>query len=151
VRDEDRRAALHDALEAAEDSLLCVGIDAGECVVEDEDSGVADDGTRDGGALLLTAGEGEPTFADFGVEAFRKFEDLSTDVGDGGGFFDLFGGSFRCAECDVLADGFGEKECLLRDEADAFTQRGQSEVADGLAVDQDGAGGRIMEAGDQAD
>jgi len=69
-------------------------------------------------------------------------------VGDGGGFFDLLGRGFGSAEGDVLADGLGEEEGLLGDEADALTQRGQGEVADGLAVDQDGSGRGVVEAGD---
>ena len=53
--------------------------------------GVADDGAGDGGALLLAAGEGEAAFADLGVEAFGELENFGADVGDGGGFLDLFG------------------------------------------------------------
>src|SRR5438874_4173190 len=69
VGDEDGGAAFHDAVEAAEDPLFGVGVDAGQGVVEDENFGVADDGAGDSCALFLTAGEGESTLADLGVEA----------------------------------------------------------------------------------
>ena len=65
----------------------------------------------------------KPRSPTIGVEAAGKLEDLGADVGDGGGVFDLFGGGFGAAEGDVLADGFGEEEGLLRDEADAFAER----------------------------
>ncbi len=124
VGDEDGGAAFHDSLEAAEDSLFGVGVDAGEGIVEDEDLWIADDGAGDGGALLLAAGEGEAAFADFGVEAFGEFENLGADVSDGGGFLNLLGRCVGSAEGDVLADGLGEEECLLRDEADVVAQVG---------------------------
>ena len=76
VGDEDGGATFHDSLQAAEDALFGVGVDAGEGVVEDEDFGIADDGAGDGGALLLAAGEGESALADLGVEAFGELENL---------------------------------------------------------------------------
>ena len=42
------------------------------------------------------------------------------DVGDGGGVFDLLVGGVGDAEGDVVADGVGEEEGLLRDEADGW-------------------------------
>ena len=76
VGDEDRGAALHDFAQAGEDLLLGVGVDGGQCVVEDEDAGVAEHGAGDGGALLLAAGEGDAALADHGVEAAGEFENL---------------------------------------------------------------------------
>src|SRR5205823_396707 len=146
VGDEDGGAAFHDAVEAAEDPLFGVGVDAGQGVVEDKNFGVADDGAGDSCALFLTAGEGESTLADLGVEAFGEFENFITDVGDGGGFLHLFGGRVGSAEGDVLANGFGEEEGLLRDEADALAQCGQYEIADGAAVDENASRCCIVEA-----
>ena len=111
--------------------------------------GIADDGAGDGGALLLAAGEGDSALADHGVEAAGEFEDLGRDVGDGGGVFDLFGGGVGRAEGDVVADGVGEEEGLLGDEADVFAKLGEWEEADGFAVDEDGAGDGVLQAGDE--
>ena len=55
------------------------------------------------------------------------------------------------AEGDVLADGVGEEEGLLRDEADVVAESATREVADGLTVDEDGSGSGVVEARDQAD
>ena len=148
--DEDGGAALHNGAEAVEDAFFGVGIDAGERVVEDEDARVADDGAGDGGALLLTAREGDAAFADHGVEALGELEDLGGDVGDGGGFLDLFGSCLGNTEGDVLANGLGEEEGLLGDEAYVFAQGVEGETANRFSVDEDRAGSGIVEAGDEA-
>ncbi len=149
--DEDGGAALHDLTEAGEDALFGVGIDRGEGVVEDEDARVADDGSGDGGALFLAAGESDSALANHGLEAAGELEDLVSDVGDGGGLFDLLGGGVRGAEGDVVADGVGEEEGLLRDEADVSAEGLEGEGADGAVVDEDGAGVGVLEAGDEVD
>lgn len=150
VGDEDGGPALHDGAKAVEDALFGVGVDAGEGVVEDEDARVADDGAGDGGALLLAAGEGDAALADHGVEALGELEDLGGDVGDGGGFLDLFSSCLGDTEGDVLADGLGEEEGLLRDVAYVFAQGVEGEAADGFSVDEDGTGSGIVKAGDEA-
>jgi len=149
VGNKDGRAAFHDVAEAREDALFGVGVDAGKGVVEDEDAGVADDGAGDGGTLLLAAGEGDAALADHGVEAAGKFEDLGGDVGDGGGLFDLVGGGVGRAEGDVVADGVGEEEGLLGDEADVLAKVGEGKRADGTVIDEDGAGGGVLQAGNE--
>ena len=55
MRDEDRGAATHDFAQMIEDFFFGVGVDAGERVVEDEDTRVAQDGPRDRSALLALA------------------------------------------------------------------------------------------------
>jgi hypothetical protein len=149
VGDEDSRAALHDSLEAGEDLFFGVGVYGGQCVVEDEDAGVADYGSGYGGALLLAAGEGETALAYHGVEAAGEFEDLVSDVGDGGGFFDLLVGGGGNSEGYVVADGVGEEVGLLGDEADVLTETLEGDGADGSVVDQDTAGGGVEQAGDE--
>src|ERR1700720_1042477 len=64
VRNQNRGSAVHHAAEAGEDALFSLCIDAGKGVVEDEDARVADDGAGDGGALLLSAREGDAALAD---------------------------------------------------------------------------------------
>src|SRR5205823_2084841 len=88
---------------------------------------------------------------DFSIEAFGEFENFGADVGYGGSFFNLLGRGIRFAEGDVLADGLGEKECFLRNEADAFAQCGQGEVANGLAVDENSSRRGVVEAGNERD
>ena len=52
---------------------------------------------------------------------------------------------------DVVADGGGEEEHVLLDGADGLPQGGEGGVADVYAVDGDGAGGDVVEAGHEAD
>ena len=147
--DEDGGAAFHDVAEAGEDALFGVGIDRGQGVVEDEDAWVADDGSGDGGALFLSAGEGDSAFTDHGVKAAGEFEDFGGDVGDGGGLLDLLGGGVGCTEGDVVTDGIGEEEGLLGHEADVAAEGLEGEGADGAVVDEDGAGDGVLKAGDE--
>ncbi len=51
--------------------------------------GIEEDGSGDGGALLLASGEGDAALAYDGAEAGGEFEDLVGDVGGAGGGFDL--------------------------------------------------------------
>src|SRR5579862_7505674 len=81
VRDEDGGAAAHHVAQMVENLVFGVSVDAGERVVEDEDLGIANKGAGNGGALLLSAGEGDAAFAHHGVVAFGKALDVGCDVG----------------------------------------------------------------------
>ena len=155
VGDEDGGASAHDFAEVVEDFVFGVGVDAGEGVVEDEDAWAAEQGAGDGGALLLASGEGDAAFADRRVVAFGEAFDVLGDVGGFGGGFDVvklrLAVFLRYAEGDVFADGVAEEECLLRDEADVPAQRVEREFADGVAVDEDGAGLGVVDPRDQID
>ncbi len=52
---------------------------------------------------------------------------------------------------DVFADGVAEEKSLLRNEADLAAQGIERELADGAAVDEDGAGRGVVDARDQVD
>jgi hypothetical protein len=139
--------------------LFGVGVYAGQGVIEDEDGGIAEDGSRDGGALLLAARKGDAALAYDGAEAAGEFEDLVGDVGGAGGAFDLLveglfgcvGGGCGDAEGDVVGDGGGEEEGFLGDEADGRAESVEGVVAEGAVVEQDGVGWRVVEAGDEGD
>ncbi len=149
VGDEDGGATAHDVAQAGEDALFGVGVYAGEGVVEDQDSRRANERPRDGGTLLLAAGEGDAPLADQGLEAEGELEDFGGDVGDAGGAFDLGFGGVGCAEGDVVGDGVGEEEGFLWDEADVFAEVGEGVVADGAVVEEERVGGGVVEAGDE--
>ena len=130
------------SLEAAEDALFGVGVDAGQGVVEDEDFGVADDGAGDGGALFLAAGEGESALADLvskplgnsriSVAMWAMVAASSTCSEDASG---LPKAMFWRMVSEKRKVSCGTKPMLLR-------SVDEGEAADGLAVDQDGAGRR---------
>src|SRR4051812_4089093 len=116
MRDKDGRAAQHDLAEVLEDLLLSVGIDARKRVIENEDTWVADDGARDRGALLLSAGERDATLAHHSLVLFRELFDVGRNAGTRCGAANILNTRSLSAERDVLADGVGEEECLLRHE-----------------------------------
>jgi len=150
VGDEDCGASLHDFAEVVEDFVFSVSVNAGEGVVEDEDAGAADEGAGDGGALLLASGEGDAALADDGFVFLGELFDVAGDVSGFGGPTDVVIGGVLHAECNVLADGLAEEECFLGDEADVAAQVGERVFADGFAVDEDRAGGGVVDAGDEA-
>ena len=72
VRDDDRRAALHDGLERAPDARLGGRVDRGGGVVEDQDARVGEQRARDREPLPLAARERQPALADERVVAARE-------------------------------------------------------------------------------
>ena len=65
------------------------------------------------------------------------------------GRHDLLGRGVGPAEGDVLGDGAGEEEPLLRHDAELAAQRVLRDVAQVVPVDRDPPFGRVVEAGDQ--
>jgi len=80
VRDEDRSASFHYLAQTVEDVIFGMRVDAGESIVEDEDAGLADDGSGNGDALLLSSGEGQSALADHGFILFGKAFDIFRDA-----------------------------------------------------------------------
>ena len=64
VREDQRRAALHQPVERLLDHGLVLGVDGGERLVEDQDRRVPQERARDREALALAAGEPRPALAD---------------------------------------------------------------------------------------
>ena len=152
VGDEDGSAPLHDFAEVVEDLVFGVGVNAGESVVENEDSRAAEQGAGYGGALLLASGESDAALAYGGFVAFGKTFDVVGYVGGFGGGLDVVWRGFSIflgyAIGYVCADGVAEKESFLGNESDLTAQRVERELADGDAVDQDGAGVGVVDAWD---
>ena len=56
MRNQNGGASAHDIFKALQNALFSEGVDARQRVVEDQDFRIAQDGARDGDALLLAAG-----------------------------------------------------------------------------------------------
>src|SRR5579862_2872825 len=89
MRNEDRGAALHHFAEVVENFIFSVGVDAGECVVEDENPGIPNQRAGNGGALFLSARESNAAFADHGLIALRKTLDIGGYIGGFGSVVNL--------------------------------------------------------------
>src|SRR5688572_591774 len=76
VRDQDGSSPLHDRGETGENALFGQGIDTRERVIQDQDSGVAQNGSRDGGPLFLAAAQCNPSLADLRIEAVWESGDV---------------------------------------------------------------------------
>src|ERR1700757_3112405 len=101
VRDEDSGAAAHHVPQMIENLVFGVSVDAGECVVEDQNLGIADEGAGNGGALLLSARERDAAFSDHGVVAFGEGLDVGGDVRRVSRVVNLLVGGGVYAERDV--------------------------------------------------
>jgi hypothetical protein len=147
VRDDERRAPAHDVAEASEDLLLGVRVNCRQRVVEHQDRRVEDDRARDRRALFLPARQREPPFAHLGRVALREVRDVLVEPRHGRRSGDALVGGLAVgqAERDVAGEGVGEQERLLRHDRDRASQRAQRILAHVDAVDEDGAGRRILQ------
>jgi len=120
MRDSDGRPPARRPLQCRLHERLALRVETASRLVEEEHGRVADQGARDGKALLLAAREAYTARADGGVVALREGDDEVVDVGCFGGFvefgFFIFvvvvvvivkggGGGNGDAEENVLSDG----------------------------------------------
>src|SRR5207237_1274910 len=150
VGDGDHGAPLHDALERLDDDRLRLGVERRSRLVEDEDGRVANDCAGDSDALPLSAGQGQASFAHLGVVAVGHPRDELVRVGEPRRIDDLLFGSVGPPVCDVLPYRAAEEDGVLQYETDLVAHALQLVIADVDAVDQDAAGGRIVEPRDEA-
>src|SRR5205823_10953297 len=74
-------AAGNEVLHPCEDAFLGVRIDVRERIVEYEDGRVTGERPRDGGALLLSTGERQTTFANHRLHAQRELRQVVGQLG----------------------------------------------------------------------
>src|SRR5215470_761963 len=101
--------------------------------------------SRDGQALLLTAGQAVPPLAHDRVVAVRELHDPVVDVGRPGGLFDLRHGGGGTAVADVGQDAVVEQVTLLGHKADDGGQRCLAGVPYVDAVDLDRPAGDVVQ------
>ncbi|MDQ0684004.1 hypothetical protein QFZ56_002967 [Streptomyces achromogenes] len=110
------------------DLVLDGRVHGGGGVVEDQQARVREDRAGERDALALAAGEGEAVLADLRVVAGRELGDEPVGLGGAGGLLDLLLGGVGAAVGDVGADGVGEEEGVLGDQADRGPQRVEGEL-----------------------
>ena len=146
VGDDDRRPASHRLAQTVADPCLRRGIHGRGRVVQDQDARVDDERTRDRDPLALAARECDAALADHGVVSVRERRDEVVRLREARRTFDLLVGRLRAAEGDVLADGRGEEERVLRDHADLTAQRCECHLAHVDTVDRHRARLDVVEA-----
>ena len=141
VGDDEDGAALHEVGERCLHEGFALGVERGGGFVEDQDGRVLQDGARDGEALAFAAGEARTFLADDGVVALGHAEDEVVRERHARGVLHAGERDVGLAVGDVVAHGVVEQDGLLRDFADLLAQRGDGDVAEIVAVDEDAAGG----------
>ena len=150
VRQDERRAALHQPVERFLDHRLVLGIDGGQGLVEHQDRRVAQQRAGDGHPLALAAGELDALFADDGRVALRQALDEVVNVGGPGRVLHLLARGARPAEADILLDRAVEQERVLVHDRDQRADLRKGQRAQIVAAQQDAALIGIVEAQQQA-
>ena len=128
---------------------LGVDVDVRGRLVEHEDARVGDQRAGERDELALAGGELGAALADLGVVAVLQRDDEVVGADRPRGVLDLLRRGVDAAERDVVADRAAEQERLLGHDPHLRAQRGRRHVAQVVAVDEDAAGGRVVEARDE--
>ena len=128
------------------DGLLARGVEARRRFVEHQDFRIAHERSGDRDALLLPPRQAHAVLAHDLVEAVRERDDVVVDVGGLRGRLHRGVGRFGVPLPDVLADRGVEEERRLAHDRDALEIGAAGEGLEVLAVDQDRAPGRVVEA-----
>ena len=139
VGNDQRGAALHQAVHCLSDDGLVAGVNARERLVEDEDGSVLEQRPGDGDALALPAGEPDASLAHDGVVAVGEGEDELVSVGRLGGVLHLLGRDVGVAHPQVVCDSPVEQVGVLGDDRYVRAQKLQREVPEVVAAQGDAA------------
>jgi hypothetical protein len=109
VGNDQGRLPGHEAIQGFLDLRLAFDVEASHRLVQDQDTGVADDSPGDSDPLSLPAGEGVAPLADDGLVPIFELRYEVVGVGCFGGLDNLLRGSVQLAVRDVLLDSRYEK------------------------------------------
>ncbi len=150
VRDDQRGAFGHQALQRILHQSLGFVVQRGSGFVEDQDRGVTQDRAGDRQALALAAGQQRAVLADRGLQLLRHARDELPRIGCFGRRTDLLLARFH-AIGDVGRDGVIEQHDLLPDHRHLPTQVGQRIVIQRDAIEGDDTTAGLVEARHQPD
>ena len=143
--EDDRRFAL-ELVDRLRELLGGLGVEVARGFVEDEELRLLEEGAGDGDALFLAAGEADAVLAEPGLVALGQLFDRVVDLGGAAGGDDLLEARVRARHAEVVVDGAGEEDGLLRHDAEGLAQLVRREVAQVAAVELDAAVARLIEA-----
>ena len=149
--DDKGGAALHEEVEAVLDHGFGLGVEGAGGFVENEDARVGENGTGDGDALTLAAGEFDATLAYDGVVSLGEAFGELIDAGDAAGLHELFFGGLRARKQDILADGAIEEKGFLQDDAQLLAVAAEADGCEVDVIDEDVTAGGGVEAADERD
>ena len=152
--DDDGGAALEHGVHRPLDPRLALGIEVRGRLVEHEHPRSGVECPRQREKLAFARRQRHPTLVHERVEPVRQPVDQLVEP-DGAARLahgvepGRVVGRFRATEGDVVGDGAGEQERLLRHDAELAAQRRERDVAHVVAVDADRTRGDVVEAGDE--
>lgn len=117
--------------------------------IEEEDGRISGEGAGDLHSLGLAAGEIATGLLDLGGVAMLAGGKDLMDAGIAGGLKNILHGDGFIPEGEVFADGAIEEASVLIDESEGVGKNGARDLLDGLIVEEDLAGPRLVEAGDE--
>src|SRR5215218_6243728 len=151
VGNDQGRLSGHEAIQGFLDLRFALHVEASHRLVQDQDTGVPDDGPRYSDPLSLASGEGVAPLADDGLVAIFEVHYEVVGVGCFGGLDNLLRCSVQLAVGDVLLDGGAEEDRALKDDPDLLAQGLELVVLYVSPIDPDGAASGFVEAEDKAD
>ena len=147
--DDDGGAPAHHLRERGLHFALGYGVQRRGGLVQDQDRRVLQQRSCDGHPLPLAAGEQHAVVADAGVQALRQGSRELLRVGPRQGGRDrVRRGAGQCAIGDVVGQRVVEQRHFLRDKRDLAAQAGEPIAREGLAIEQNPARRRFVEACD---
>ena len=149
VCDRDDRAAAGDPGDCLLDLAFCFNVYRRCCFIQDNNRRTAQDSARDSDSLFLATAKAQSAFANLSVVAVRHRHDILMNIGSLRGFLNLCHRSVRRSVADVLGDRAVEEERILQHRRDLASEALDRDVVDIMAVDQNAAFIRLVEARDQ--
>src|SRR5260370_13616866 len=133
----------------SQDFFFRVGINAGETVIQNQNPWVAQDGSCNRSAVFLFGGGSNAMVGHYGGIFFRKFFNVSGNIGGLGCLANLVVACILGAQGNVFAECVAEQEGFLRYESNAAAQFIQGELSYGTSVEQHRARSSIVDARNQ--
>src|SRR5829696_144536 len=151
VGNDQGRLSGHEAIQSFLDLRLALDVEASHRLVQDQDTGVPDDGPRYSDPLSLAARESVAPLTYDGLVPIFEVHDEVVGVGCFGGLDNLLRSSVQLAVGDVLLDGRAKEDRVLEDDPDLLAQGLELVVLYVSPIDPNCAASGFVEAEDKAD
>jgi len=145
MRDDDRRRRAASRLPNAPDDLaLCLTVERGGGLVEDEQARLSEKGARDCDTLLLPARKLHAPFSDTGAVKGGQACDELMDMSASRSLLDFLG-VVQAVDRDIGGDAVVQKQGVLRHDGDRLSESHRRHLVDRNPVEQDPTAVRLQE------